>query len=94
MRYLLLTILLLTPKLVSADVLLNNSVWHNAAIIPTMGSSSYKSIDNIDYIGNFQGGTQNWGVIDDLRVYNIALTPGEIYELFEGGASGHLGEVF
>jgi len=34
------------------------------------------------------------GDIDDVRIYNRALTAGEVYELFEAGAANHLGDVF
>lgn len=39
MKYLILTILLLTPKLVSADVFVRGTIFHNAVIVPSMGSS-------------------------------------------------------
>jgi len=51
----------------------------------SVGSSAVKSTSNIDYIGNYQYGGQNWGTIDDLRVYNRALSAAEITTLYKSG---------
>jgi hypothetical protein len=47
-----------------------------------VGSSNVKSTSNIDYIGNYQGGSQNWGTFDDVRIYNRALTTNEITTIY------------
>lgn len=43
-----------------------------------------KCLDNILYIGNYpsQGGAQQWGTFDDVRVYNRALNNSEIMALY------------
>ncbi len=47
-----------------------------------VGTSDTKSDDNIDAIGNYQAGGQNWGVMDDLRVYNRALSTDDLVCLY------------
>ena len=46
-------------------------------------------------IGEWPDGSTYWfhGYIDEPRIYNRVLTPGEIYELFEGGAQTHTGSL-
>ena len=70
--------------------------WHHLAALGANGStrfyidgnfvgqSNYQSTSNIYAIGNYQGGGQPWGTIDDLRVYNHLLTQAEIQELYSG----------
>jgi len=57
----------------------SSTTTHKAAL--TIGQSRFNNI--------------YWnGIIDEVRVYNRALTAGEVYELFESGGSNHLGEIF
>lgn len=48
-----------------------------------VGTSIAKSNENISYLGNYQGGNQQFGTIDDLRIYNRMLSPTEIIKLFD-----------
>jgi hypothetical protein len=50
-----------------------------------VGTASFKSTSQISYIGNFQGGGQQFGTIDDVRIYNRALSTSEISTLFNLG---------
>jgi hypothetical protein len=47
-------------------------------------SDTNSSNDTIDYIGNYQGGGQNWGSMDEFRVYNRNLDASEIRALYLG----------
>jgi hypothetical protein len=49
-----------------------------------VGSVTRQNTDNIDVIGNYQGGYQNWGGLDDLRIYSRALGAGEVGSLATG----------
>jgi hypothetical protein len=42
------------------------------------GSAAFKSVKDVYSIGNYQGGSQQFGTIDDTRVYTRALTSTEI----------------
>lgn len=42
------------------------------------GISNVKSTSNIGYIGNYQGGGQQFGSVDEIRIWNRALTATEI----------------
>ena len=67
--------------------------WHNiiAAVTGTStnfyvdgifkGAAPFKSNADIAYFGNYQGGTQNFGTIDDLRIYNYSLSSADISAL-------------
>jgi hypothetical protein len=43
--------------------------------------------------GSFFSGYAN-GIVDDVRIYNRALSAAEIYELYEGGNTNQLSESF
>jgi hypothetical protein len=47
-----------------------------------VGTSNYQSNSEISYIGNYQGGGQQFGSLDDFRIYNRALSPKEISDLY------------
>lgn len=47
-----------------------------------VGTAAYKSTTDITYFGNYQGGNQNWGKADDLRIYTRALSPAEVDQLY------------
>jgi hypothetical protein len=47
-----------------------------------VGTVSWQTTDAIEYIGNYQGGAQTWGTIDDFRVYNRVLSSGDITQLY------------
>jgi len=51
--------------------------------------ASYYS--NRETIGNYWGGSQNWGVVDEVRIYNRALSAREVRQLYEyaPGPVGH-----
>ena len=54
----------------------------------SVGTSNHKSSADIYAIGNYQGGTQPFGVLDDFRIYNRALTQTEITNLYTGTVAG------
>jgi len=72
--------------------------WHHLAAVgsgastafyidgSSVGSATYKSTANIYSVGNYAGGGQQFGTIDDFRVYNRALSPSEITTLYTGGS--------
>ncbi|MFH1724591.1 MAG: SMP-30/gluconolactonase/LRE family protein, partial [Elusimicrobiota bacterium] len=47
-----------------------------------VGTSSVKLTQDVNYIGNAGGGTQNWGSVDSVRILDAARTPEEIAEDF------------
>ncbi|PIZ46503.1 hypothetical protein COY32_03175, partial [candidate division WWE3 bacterium CG_4_10_14_0_2_um_filter_41_14] len=57
-----------------------------------VGTSNYQSNSEISYIGNYQGGNQQFGSIDETRIYNRALSPKEVRDLYNWatGAGGVL----
>jgi len=42
------------------------------------GTSAFKSTSDIYAVGNCQGGTQNWGTFDNMKVYDYALSQSQI----------------
>ncbi|MEI8249332.1 MAG: LamG-like jellyroll fold domain-containing protein [Candidatus Taylorbacteria bacterium] len=56
-----------------------------------VGSATRQNTDNIDVIGNYQGGSQNWGIIDDLRIYSKVITSDYIQEIYAMTAPKYLG---
>jgi hypothetical protein len=64
--------------------------WHHITAVGTggvtrfyidgaqVGSVNYQSTENIKAIGNAQGGSQQFGVIDEVAVYGIALTDAQV----------------
>jgi hypothetical protein len=48
----------------------------------SVGTVTKTNTDNIDVIGNYQGGGQNWGIIDELRIYSRALSSSDITQLY------------
>ena len=72
--------------------------WHHIAAVGTnsmtkfyldgalmSSTANFKSNDNIAVVGNYQGGTQNFGFIDDFAVYKAALSATEITNLMNQG---------
>lgn len=71
--------------------------WHHVAAVGSgsattyyidgvsVGSANFKSSNNIATIGNYSGGGQQFGTVDDFRVYSRALASDEISTLFNGG---------
>ena len=68
--------------------------WHHIVAVGTgsvtmfyidgayVGSANYKSTTDVYSVGNYWGGDQEFGTIDDTRIYNRALTAGEIKQLY------------
>jgi hypothetical protein len=48
----------------------------------SVGSVARTNTDNVDVIGNYQAGGQNWGIIDELRIYNRALSATDVSQLY------------
>jgi hypothetical protein len=48
----------------------------------SVGTVTKTNTDNVDVIGNYQGGGQNWGIIDELRIYSRALSSSDIAQLY------------
>jgi len=75
------------------DINVLSNGWHHLAAVQTGGTTgkiefyidgkkvcevlNYGSVTDVNYIGNCCPGNQQWGTIDDLRIYNRALTPDE-----------------
>ena len=51
-----------------------------------LGTSPFKSNNAVSVFGNYSGGSQNFGRIDELGIWNRALTTGEIATLYNGGS--------
>ncbi len=47
-----------------------------------VGQTAHQSTSDVKSIGNHWGGGQNWGVVDDVRIYNRALSAQEIQDLY------------
>jgi hypothetical protein len=72
--------------------------WHHLAAVASdattrffidgkhVGTAAFKSTRGIYAIGNYQGGGQQFGTIDEFKLYNIELTPQQIYRNFLQGA--------
>jgi hypothetical protein len=64
--------------------------WHHLVVVGTgttmtyyidkvnVGSIGTKVSDTIQYFGNYQLGAQSFGAIDDVSIYDVALTPAQI----------------
>ncbi|MEN9622073.1 MAG: hypothetical protein RLZZ67_507 [Candidatus Parcubacteria bacterium] len=71
-----------------------NAGWHHLTAVGSgsvtsfyidgvfVGSSAFKSSSQISYVGNYQGGGQQFGTIDEVRVYTRALSAAEAKQLF------------
>lgn len=46
---------------------------------------------HIKAVGNYQGGSQNWGTVDQVLIYNYALTATQIKQLFNAGSAVYFG---
>jgi len=69
--------------------------WHHLAAVGSgtsttfyidgtlRGTSSFKSSSQISYVGNYQGGTQQFGQIDEVMIFNKALTDKQVKALYE-----------
>lgn len=74
------------------------SGWHHLVIVGSggvermyidgvyVGQTDKQSTGNIYAIGNYQGCCQNWGTLDDVRIYNRALSTTEITALYKESA--------
>jgi len=51
-----------------------------------VGQTDKQSTGNIAAIGNYQSGSQNWGLFDDVRVYNRVIDDSEITTLYKESA--------
>jgi VWFA-related protein len=68
--------------------------WHHLVAVGTMhstifyldgqyvGTSAYKSESDIRSIGNYWGGGQQFGIIDEVAVYDVALTALQVEDLY------------
>lgn len=73
--------------------------WHHLTVVGSgsnsefyidgvsVGTIAYKSTTEIYAIGNWQGGSQQWGQFDDFRLYSKALSQAEITALASGSNS-------
>jgi len=75
-----------------------SSGWHHLAVAQTGGTSgkmefyingskvcevtNYGSITDIRSIGNYFGGNQEWGAIDEVRIYEQSLTSAQIEKIY------------
>ena len=71
--------------------------WHHLAAVgsgtntvfyidgSSVGTAAFKSTAQISYVGAYQGGSQQFGIIDDMRIFNTALTSGNVTTLYGGG---------
>jgi hypothetical protein len=71
--------------------------WHHMAAVgsgsattfyidgASAGVANSESTSQVSYIGNYQGGGQQFGTIDDVRIYNRALSSDEVSTLYNGG---------
>ena len=55
-----------------------------------VGKVTQLNTDNIDTIGNYQGGGQNWGIIDDLRIYGNVITSEALQKQYADGIARHI----
>jgi hypothetical protein len=65
-----------------------NGVWDSGVLIGTVPSSNLNSVVNVN-IGRRSGGFYFNGVIDDLRIYNRALTQAEVQADMNTPVSGN-----
>lgn len=76
--------------------------WHHLAAVGTggntlfyidgkyVGTANFQSTSDIKAIGNYQGGTQAFGTIDQTRVFNYVRTPAQIaWDYNRGAPVGH-----
>ncbi|MDP3014987.1 MAG: LamG domain-containing protein [bacterium] len=68
--------------------------WHHIAVTGSggkqnfyingnyVGQSDKQSTTDIKSIGNHWGGSQNWGTVDEVRIYNRALSAAEIMAIY------------
>ncbi len=47
-----------------------------------VGATAHQAQDSIDYLGNYQGGGQTWGTMEDVRVYNRVLSSSDLTQLY------------
>ncbi|MBI5360562.1 MAG: DUF2341 domain-containing protein [Planctomycetes bacterium] len=57
-----------------------------------VGTSPFKSSAQISYIGNYQGGSQQFGTIDEVRIYNRTLLIAEIKAHYNAKAKLNYGD--
>lgn len=74
-----------------------NNGWHHLAAVGTgnatnfyidgkmVGSSNKQSTSTIAYIGNNQDGSQQFGTVDEFRIFNTALTTSKIASDYNEG---------
>ncbi len=48
-----------------------------------VGQSVKQSTSDVKSICNYWGGGQNWGIVDDVRIYNRALSATEIQQMYQ-----------
>ena len=77
--------------------------WHHLAAVGSggntvfhvdgrrVGAIAWQSTSDVAVIGNFQGGAQAFGTVADVRVYNSALSDGQIAAIAGGTAPGPVG---
>jgi hypothetical protein len=69
--------------------------WHHLAVVGqggqqefyvdsvSVGTTSEQSTTSIDTIGNYDGYDQQWGKVDEVRLYDRAFSTDEINELYQ-----------
>ncbi|MFA5296278.1 MAG: DUF2341 domain-containing protein [Methanoregulaceae archaeon] len=79
--------------------------WHHLAAVGSgtttafyvdgefKGTVDKKSVSDIYSIGNYQGGSQQFGTIDETRIYTRALTPIEIVNHYDSRANLDYGDI-
>jgi hypothetical protein len=65
----------------------------SATLTKSYNTPTFYAIGPIDST-NGGNGVYFTGIIDEVRIYNRALSPGEIYEVFENGAPDYMGSEF
>jgi hypothetical protein len=76
--------------------------WHHIAAVGSggstvfyidgqkVGTSNFQSTTDVRSIGNHFGGSQNWGTVDEVRIYNYARTAEQIaYDYNQGKPVAH-----
>lgn len=72
----------------SSTIASNFALYDNGLSLPLSASCSFASQNENSRIGQFTGNSWNWnGLIDDVRIYNRALSANEIKRLYNLGGT-------
>jgi hypothetical protein len=77
--------------------------WHHVAAVASAGTTTfyidgtqagsaipYVAVDDIQAVGNIQSGGQPAFDVDDFALFNTALTPSQVLQIYQGGCSAAL----